>query len=88
MWRYDLPVGDRVEVDHRFSDLWAAVDSLECPLMLCRGDRSPVVGDEDIDELRKRRPDMRYELVADAGHSIQGDQPIALSHLIADFLST
>ena len=86
VWRYDLPIGERFDVEHRFSDLWAAVDAIQCPVMLCRGDRSPVVADEDVDELLRLQSDLRYELVEDAGHSIQGDQPLVLADLLADFL--
>ncbi len=88
VWRYDLPIGERMDLEHRFSDLWDAVDAIECPVMLCRGDRSPVVADEDVDEFQRRRPELRYELVADAGHSIQGDQPLVLANLITGFLAT
>ena len=52
------------------------------PFMLVRGADSPVVGDEDVEELRRRRPAVRVEVVEGAGHSIQGDQPLELARLI------
>ena len=66
-----------------FSDLWGAVDALACPLVLYRGADSGVVGDEDVEELLRRRPDAEVVVVADAGHSIQGDQPLELARLLA-----
>jgi pimeloyl-ACP methyl ester carboxylesterase len=33
----------------------------------------------------RRQPDAQVARVADAGHSIQGDQPVELARLIDDF---
>jgi esterase len=52
-----------------------------------RGMRPGSVVDDDAEaELRRRRPDARVEHV-DAGHSVQGDQPVELARLLADFLA-
>jgi pimeloyl-ACP methyl ester carboxylesterase len=85
-WRYDrfhLPEGETMPA---FDDLWGYVDAVQAPLMLVRGADSPVVGDEDVEELRRRRPAVRVEVVDAAGHSVQGDQPLALAALVADFV--
>jgi pimeloyl-ACP methyl ester carboxylesterase len=68
-----------------FTRLWAAVDQVKVPLLLLRGALSPVVGDEDVAELLRRQPDARVVVVDGAGHSIQGDQPLQLAALLADF---
>jgi pimeloyl-ACP methyl ester carboxylesterase len=82
-WRYDLPSLDRIEdLDHRFADLWEAVEAVPSPITLFRGSRSPVVDDADVAELQRRRPDAAYHLVDEAGHSIQGDQPLVLAGLL------
>jgi pimeloyl-ACP methyl ester carboxylesterase len=71
----------------RFMDLWDAVSGLEVPLMLVRGMRKgSVVDDKDEAELKQRNPAARVERVQEAGHSIQGDQPVELAHLIGDFV--
>jgi pimeloyl-ACP methyl ester carboxylesterase len=44
-----------------------------------------VVGDADEAELLRRCPRARIEHVEDAGHSVQGDKPVELARLIADF---
>jgi pimeloyl-ACP methyl ester carboxylesterase len=70
-----------------FSDLWRAVDQLTVPLMLVRGMLpQSVVDDADEAELLRRCPDARIEHVEQAGHSIQGDRPVELAALIADFV--
>jgi pimeloyl-ACP methyl ester carboxylesterase len=87
VWRYDLPSLDRIEdLDHRFVDLWDAVSAVPGPITLLQGQRSPVVDDEDVAELRKRHDDVSHIVVADAGHSIQGDQPLVLAGILSDLL--
>jgi pimeloyl-ACP methyl ester carboxylesterase len=86
-WRYDLPSLDRVtDLDHRFVDLWKAIDAVQCPITLFQGSRSPVVDDADVAELQRRQPTARHVVVDDAGHSIQGDQPVRLAELLAAIL--
>ena len=62
--------------------LWADVAATRMPYLLARGADSPVVDDDDVAELERRRPDARVELVASAGHSIQGDQPLVLAAML------
>lgn len=72
-----------------FGDLWDAVSNFAGPIMLVRGlaDGS-VVSDNDVAELRRRAPSARVEGVSDAGHSIQGDQPVELARLLDEFLGS
>ncbi len=86
-WRYDrwrLAEGEDVP---DFRAMWDDVSKLTMPLMLVRGADSGVVGDEDVDELRRRQPDVCVETVAGSGHSVQGDRPIELARLIEGFLA-
>ena len=70
-----------------FGSLWDAVSGLTMPVMLVRGMLpQSVVDDADEAELVRRCPHARVEHVADAGHSVQGDQPVELARLVADFV--
>ena len=89
VWRYQRPrlaEGDPIGEMPDFPSLWDDVDKITAPLMLVRGGDSAVVDDGDVDELRRRQPDVRVETVAGSGHSIQGDRPVELARLLADFL--
>ena len=44
-----------------------------------------MVDDADEAELLQRLPRARVERVAEAGHSVQGDQPLLLAELLAAF---
>ena len=86
VWRYRRMVesgGDHPD----FSSLWDIISASSMPLLLARGMLSQsVVDDADEAELVKRRPDARIVHVEQAGHSIQGDQPVELARILNEFL--
>ena len=75
VWRYDRVWARPPE----FGSLWDAVDAVQVPLL-------GVVGDEDVEELRRRQPSARVVVVEGAGHSIQGDRPVQLARVLDEFL--
>ncbi len=90
-WRHQLgrPAGSSgMHVGSvNFGPLWDALEGIPAPVLLVRGTLSPVVDDADEAEFRRRRPDDRVITVADAGHSIQGDQPVELARILEDYLT-
>lgn len=88
-WRYrrhgDGDLAESSEVDAA-AVLWEAVSTITVPVMLVRGMRpQSVVDDADETELLRRLPSARIEHIAEAGHSVQGDMPVELAALLADF---
>jgi pimeloyl-ACP methyl ester carboxylesterase len=92
VWRYARHrIGDAAPGQQApdFGPLWDALSGYGGPVMLVRGMRpQSVVNDADEAEVLRRRPDARIEHVAEAGHSVQGDTPVELAELIADFVGT
>jgi pimeloyl-ACP methyl ester carboxylesterase len=92
VWRYrrftdDVDAAGSVERSIPTEDLWDAVGRIAVPLMLVRGMRTGSVVDDDAEaELLRRLPSARVEHVAEAGHSVQGDDPLTLAALLADFV--
>jgi pimeloyl-ACP methyl ester carboxylesterase len=87
VWRWARFRTDGPTTVPDFAGLWDSIGRATAPLMLVRGMRpSSVVDDEDEKELRRRRPDVRVERVEGAGHSVQGDAPLELASLLADFV--
>lgn len=90
VWRHqrggEAAMVERRDADLDFSQLWDDLASIAVPVQLVVGDRSPVVDEDDQANFRERQPDAEIIEVADAGHSIQGDQPLELARLIEAFL--
>ena len=82
-WRYDRLRPPDGELD--FAPLWADLSAVTVPVMLVCGAESGVVSDQDRAEFTSRQPGARLEMVDGAGHSVQGDRPLELAALIADF---
>ncbi len=89
-WRHHFGRGGGFEghVAIDFKALWDDVSAIKVPILLLRGGLSPVVDDADVAEFVRRQPAARVVVVDGAGHSIQGDQPLALARLVEDFLPT
>jgi pimeloyl-ACP methyl ester carboxylesterase len=92
VWRYARHrTGDPAPTPRHpdFGSLWDALSDYGGPVMLVRGMRpQSVVDDADEAELLRRQPGARVEHVEEAGHSVQGDAPVKLAELIADFVDT
>ncbi len=86
IWRYERFVLPEDAELPEFGSLWDAVDAVHVPLLLVRGADSPVVSDEDVEELLRRQPGAQVVVVEGAGHSVQGDQPLELARLIEEDL--
>ena len=82
-WRYDtFRKGDG------FLGLWDDVPLLRTPTTLVRGAKSFFVNDADAEEFARTAPGFqRVVVVADSGHSVQGDQPRALVDILRTVLS-
>lgn len=88
VWRHrrdDYQVMGDVDGEGRrpeIASLWSDLQVYRGPLTLVRGMREQsVVDDGDVEELLRRCPDARVVEV-DAGHSVQGDQPVELAEII------
>jgi pimeloyl-ACP methyl ester carboxylesterase len=84
-WRYDRTRRDEGQ-PFSVAELWEDLSHVTVPLVLYRGAISPVVDDDDVAELLRRRPDAEVVAVEGAGHSIQGDRPVELARLIQSFV--
>ncbi len=86
VWRYARFRTDPASGTPDFGDWWEAISGITVPLLLVRGLAWSVVDDADVAELRRRQPTATVIGVEGAGHSIQGDRPLELAGILADFL--
>ncbi len=81
-WRYDT-----FRKGEGFDGLWDDARELRAPTTLVRGGKSFFVSDDDADEFARVAPGFqRVIVVPDAGHSVQGDQPMALVEILRSVL--
>jgi pimeloyl-ACP methyl ester carboxylesterase len=81
-WRYDS-----FRNADGFDGLWDDVPSITMPTTLVRGANSFFVNDEDAEAFAKGAPGFqRTHVVADSGHSVQGDQPRELVDILGRLL--
>ena len=67
--------------------LWHAASAVSCPTLVLRGGRSESLSDATAAAFAEALPNGRWEVVADAGHTIQGDNPRGLLQALEPFLS-
>ncbi len=90
VWRHQRSDGPHFDDDGSgidFATLWDDLAALEMPIQLLVGERSTVVDEADRAAFAERQPAADIITVADAGHSIQGDQPLELARLVERFLA-
>lgn len=91
-WRYRRGAGEGLDTERTgppdYSRLWDVLEASTMPVLLVRGMLpQSVVDDDDVAELRRRRPDAQVVEVAEAGHSLQGDTPLELAEIIGRFVA-
>lgn len=83
-WRYDLAgSGPRMPTD--FTYIWQDVSNMTCPATLVVGGESTYVTPDDIDEMKRRHPQLEVISVPGAGHAVQSDKPLELTRNINEF---
>lgn len=88
-WHWDPALRDRqrgVQGVEAEPYLAQAAARLTMPVLLTRGERSPVVSDASVAHFRALTPHLRVETIAGAGHMIVGDQNDAFAAAVLEFL--
>ncbi len=82
VWRHQQHAAPAIAAP-AVGDLWERLAATTLPLTLVRAlGEGSMVDDDDVAELLARRPDAVVEGVANSGHSVQGDAPLALAELL------
>ena len=92
VWKYDAEgIGfARLELARRPElsvDLWPAVDSIRCPTLVIRGDRSDFLPRSTVQAMCRRNPNMTSSEIRDAGHYVHDDNGDAFVVVLGDFLA-
>jgi pimeloyl-ACP methyl ester carboxylesterase len=88
-WKYDRRHMTRERFDamrNQVGRLWDLVPMVTCPALVVCGERSDVVKPESAAALADALPKGEWTTVADAGHTVQGDNPRGLAEALEPFL--
>lgn len=83
-WAFTWDPARRESYDERSAAaqaLWPLLGAVTVPVLVVRGSRSPVFGEQDAKELVATLPDARLETL-EAGHNIQSEHPRDLAALL------
>jgi esterase len=89
-WKYDPRAFAGLSEEalrQRSEALWQAVARVRVPVLLARGEDSAVFSADQAQALCARLTDCETRVVADAAHSVQGDNPAGLIDAIAPWCS-
>jgi pimeloyl-ACP methyl ester carboxylesterase len=87
-WKPSERAAAEAEAVPDFDSLWDELAGFEGPVLLVYGTtQASIIDDEALAELERRRVGTPTVAVHDAGHSIQGDQPLVLAQVVTDFLA-
>jgi pimeloyl-ACP methyl ester carboxylesterase len=89
-WKYDRELRDNARQGRirAAGDLWAAWAAIDCPVLLVQGRESDILDDAIAKRMLETQPRARLGIVADAGHSVPGDQPRAFLPAIEEFITS
>jgi len=68
------------------SGIWETARALTVPTLLLHGEKSPVLKREQAEEFANSVGCVRLVTIAEAGHSVAGDQPAAFTEAVREFL--
>jgi pimeloyl-ACP methyl ester carboxylesterase len=76
-----------IERDTRAKQILEHVHRISCPTLVLRGSRSDVFSDDNAENFAKALPNGHWQKVANAGHTIQGDNPRGLLDVLRPFIA-
>jgi pimeloyl-ACP methyl ester carboxylesterase len=86
-WKYDsLDIHGRLSrLRTVLTSMGGRLERVTCPTLVVRGEQSDVFSEADIEAMLSALPDAQAVTIPDAGHSVQGDNPLALARAIEVF---
>ena len=88
-WKHDRRRGVRRDRGVELTDnAWEDIANVKCPTLLVRGAESDIFSLETANKMLGIIPDAHLVEVPDAGHLVQGDNPVGFERVARDFLSS
>jgi non-heme chloroperoxidase len=68
-------------------NLWKMIPNISCPTLIIRGANSDVFNDNTMTRMQEAIPQCQIKTVPNAGHLVQGDNPVNFLEVYSQFLS-
>ena len=93
IWKYDKSLRapgsrNRIITPELTVRLWEYLESLQCPTLVVKGDRSDVFSGRTADEMHNRIPGSKLAVVENAGHLVTGDNPSGFEKAVTNFIQS
>ena len=77
-WKYDRLMRQSGREDNNWTpeQLWECYRRIDCPTLVTRGDRSDIFAAETMERMGREIADCSTITIANAGHLVQGDNPV------------
>lgn len=79
-WKWDPETRNRTrsgdDPKWNTAKLWECVEAVDCPSLVVRGSRSDIFAEETLAKMGQVMTDCTTETIKDAGHLVQGDNPV------------
>lgn len=86
-WKYDRRRGLRQRGGGEITDkLWAELKAITCPVLLVRGGNSDILTSQTAKKIVAAVKSCSFAEVPNAGHLVQGDNPVAFEKAVRQFL--
>jgi pimeloyl-ACP methyl ester carboxylesterase len=88
-WKYDRELRDAVRQGRWRdpTDLWPLWAAIACPTLVVRGAESDILSKEIAGRMLAAQPRAQLVEIAEAGHTVPGDQPAAFLETLRSFLA-
>lgn len=87
-WKYDRALREMMRSGGRREeiDLWGPLARIACPTLVIRGAESDILSPEIAEKMIQALPAGTLVEIAEAGHTVPGDQPAAFARAVRAFL--
>ena len=79
-WKWDPETKNRTrsgaDPNWTTEKLWECVEAVDCPSLVVRGSRSDIFAEETLAKMGQVMTDCTTQTIKDAGHLVQGDNPV------------
>lgn len=87
VWRHDQDGISKARLSIPSTDLWPAVEQIQCPTLFIKGGLSDFLSLEIIEQIQAKKPSIDFIEIAGASHYVHDDQTELFNRVVIDFLN-